>query len=91
MKLLRKFATVIAVAMGMVTVQTLPVSAQTFTQYVNPYIGTGGHGHVFLGANVPFGFVQLGPTEPARELISKVAHAPTKKFKVVHCRCNEER
>ena len=66
MKLLRKFATVIAVAMGMVTVQTLPVSAQTFTQYVNPYIGTGGHGHVFLGANVPFGFVQLGPTEPAR-------------------------
>ena len=25
-------------------------------------IGTGGHGHVFLGANVPFGFVQLGPT-----------------------------
>ena len=36
------------------------------TQYVNPYIGTGGHGHVFLGANVPFGFVQLGPTEPTR-------------------------
>ena len=29
---------------------------------VNPFIGTGGHGHVFLGANVPFGFVQLGPT-----------------------------
>jgi len=29
---------------------------------VNPLIGTGGHGHVFLGANVPFGFVQLGPT-----------------------------
>jgi predicted alpha-1,2-mannosidase len=24
-------------------------------------IGTGGHGHVFLGANVPFGAVQLGP------------------------------
>lgn len=32
------------------------------TQYVNTYIGTGGHGHVFMGANVPFGFVQLGPT-----------------------------
>ncbi|MCR4957324.1 MAG: GH92 family glycosyl hydrolase [Prevotella sp.] len=30
---------------------------------VNPFIGTGGHGHVFLGANVPFGFVQLGPTQ----------------------------
>ncbi|MCC8147037.1 MAG: GH92 family glycosyl hydrolase [Bacteroidales bacterium] len=35
---------------------------ESFTQYVNPYIGTGGHGHVFLGANVPFGLVQLGPT-----------------------------
>ncbi|WP_460539296.1 GH92 family glycosyl hydrolase [Echinicola sediminis] len=31
-------------------------------QYVNPYIGSGGHGHVFVGANVPFGGVQLGPT-----------------------------
>lgn len=37
--------------------------AQDLTQYVNPMIGTGGHGHVFLGANVPFGFVQLGPTQ----------------------------
>lgn len=32
-----------------------------FTNYVDPYIGTGFHGHVFLGANVPFGAVQLGP------------------------------
>jgi predicted alpha-1,2-mannosidase len=32
------------------------------THYVDPYIGTGFHGHVFLGANVPFGAVQLGPT-----------------------------
>jgi alpha-1,2-mannosidase, putative len=32
------------------------------TKQVDPYIGTGGHGHVFMGANVPFGFVQLGPT-----------------------------
>lgn len=33
----------------------------SLTRYVDPYIGTGGHGHVFLGANVPFGAVQLGP------------------------------
>lgn len=33
------------------------------TQFVDPTIGTGGHGHVFLGANVPFGFVQLGPSQ----------------------------
>lgn len=36
------------------------------TQYVDPYIGTGGHGHVFLGANVPFGLVQLGPNQYTR-------------------------
>lgn len=35
---------------------------ENLTQYVDPYIGTGDHGHVFLGANVPFGLVQLGPT-----------------------------
>ncbi len=29
--------------------------------YVDPFIGTGGHGHVFLGASVPYGAVQLGP------------------------------
>ncbi|MDE5686007.1 MAG: glycoside hydrolase family 92 protein, partial [Paramuribaculum sp.] len=32
------------------------------TNYVDQNIGTGGHGHVFMGANVPFGMVQLGPT-----------------------------
>jgi predicted alpha-1,2-mannosidase len=32
------------------------------SEYVNPYIGSGGHGHVFLGASVPFGAVQVGPT-----------------------------
>ena len=30
-------------------------------KYVDPYIGTGGHGHVFLGSSVPFGAVQVGP------------------------------
>ena len=40
--------------------------AGNLTKYVNPYIGAGGHGHVFVGANVPFGMVQLGPTEPTR-------------------------
>lgn len=33
-----------------------------YTNYVDPLIGTGFHGHVFVGANVPFGAVQLGPT-----------------------------
>ncbi|ALO14667.1 putative alpha-1,2-mannosidase [Salinivirga cyanobacteriivorans] len=28
---------------------------------VNPFIGTGGHGHTYPGATYPFGFVQLSP------------------------------
>ncbi len=35
---------------------------QKLTECVNPLIGSGGHGHVFVGASVPFGMVQLGPT-----------------------------
>ena len=31
-------------------------------QYVDPYIGSGYHGHVFVGTSVPYGMVQLGPT-----------------------------
>lgn len=32
-----------------------------YTVYVDPYIGSGEHGHVFVGANVPFGAIQAGP------------------------------
>ncbi len=35
---------------------------QPLTGYINPLIGSGGHGHVFVGAHVPFGMVQAGPT-----------------------------
>src|SRR5204863_9186684 len=31
------------------------------TSYVNPFVGTGGHGHTFPGATMPFGMVQLSP------------------------------
>ncbi|ASW76215.1 alpha-mannosidase [Chryseobacterium piperi] len=37
------------------------IYAQNYAQYVNPFIGTGGHGHTFPGAIVPFGMVQLSP------------------------------
>ena len=30
-------------------------------QYVDPFIGTSGHGHTFPGATVPFGMVQFSP------------------------------
>ena len=37
------------------------ITAQNFAQYVNPFIGTGGHGHTFPVATVPLGTVQLSP------------------------------
>ena len=37
------------------------VAQRDLTAYVNPFIGTGGHGHTFPGAIVPYGMVQLSP------------------------------
>lgn len=38
------------------------VAAQKdYTQLVNPFIGTGGHGHTYPGASMPFGMMQLSP------------------------------
>ena len=32
-----------------------------FTKHVDPFIGTGGHGHTFPGPTMSFGMVQLSP------------------------------
>jgi predicted alpha-1,2-mannosidase len=40
---------------------TSSVFAQDFAKHVNPFIGTGGHGHTFPGATTPYGMVQLSP------------------------------
>ncbi|MEZ5307083.1 MAG: GH92 family glycosyl hydrolase [Pyrinomonadaceae bacterium] len=37
------------------------VASEDWARFVNPFIGTGGHGHTFPGATVPFGMVQLSP------------------------------
>ncbi|MFN3967527.1 GH92 family glycosyl hydrolase [Flavobacterium sp.] len=37
------------------------IFGQNLHQHVNPMIGTGGHGHTYPGATVPFGMVQLSP------------------------------
>ncbi len=34
---------------------------QKLINYVNPFVGTGGHGHTYPGATLPFGMVQLSP------------------------------
>jgi predicted alpha-1,2-mannosidase len=44
-----------------VSLITTLVLGQNLQQYVNPIIGTGGHGHTFPGATLPFGMVQVSP------------------------------
>ena len=38
---------------------------QALISYVNPFIGTGGHGHTYPGATLPFGMMQLSPDTSA--------------------------
>ena len=33
----------------------------SISKYVDPFIGTGGHGHTYPGATVPFGMLQVSP------------------------------
>ena len=54
----KKLLALIAIAGACVTAIATPL-----TQWVDPFIGTSEHGHVFLGANVPFGLIQLGPEQ----------------------------
>lgn len=42
--------------------QDLP---KEYTDSVNVFIGTGGHGHTFPGATLPHGMVQLSPGYPS--------------------------
>jgi predicted alpha-1,2-mannosidase len=47
----------------LILILILPIfaSSENKISYVNPFIGTGGHGHTFPGATLPFGMVQLSP------------------------------
>jgi predicted alpha-1,2-mannosidase len=39
----------------------ITVAQKDYTKLVNPFIGTGGHGHTYPGASMPFGMMQLSP------------------------------
>lgn len=41
--------------------EAFPQPASDILRWVDPMIGTGGHGHTFPGATLPFGMVQLSP------------------------------
>jgi putative alpha-1,2-mannosidase len=50
-----------AFAFGQKKQENKPNIISSNAQFVNPFIGTGGHGHTYPGATVPFGMVQLSP------------------------------
>ena len=43
------------------TTENKPDKQATASSYVDPFIGTGGHGHTYPGATVPFGMLQVSP------------------------------
>jgi predicted alpha-1,2-mannosidase len=50
-------------ALTLILLLSSPVAAeiQLVSDYVDPFIGTDGHGHTYPGASLPFGMVQLSP------------------------------
>lgn len=54
---------IISASMVSCSDKSVQTNVVQYTDYVDPFIGTADHGHVFLGANVPFGMVQLGPSQ----------------------------
>ncbi|WP_129713730.1 GH92 family glycosyl hydrolase [Pedobacter sp. SYP-B3415] len=54
-------AFLVAFASHFAQAQKSSATNSRLTRFVDPFIGTGFHGHVFMGANVPFGAVQVGP------------------------------
>ena len=57
-KTLQAAITIIAIIIINSCTNSIP---KDYTQYVDPFIGTGGHGHTYPGATTLFGMVQLSP------------------------------
>ena len=60
MKQTSLFTLVIAIAFSACTIKNTSEN-RTLASYVNPFVGTGGHGHTYPGATMPFGMMQLSP------------------------------
>lgn len=61
MKIKWTFHTLIALMLFTACQQQENTQPFNYAVLVNPFIGTGGHGHTYPGASAPFGFVQLSP------------------------------
>ena len=66
--LLATALTLSAALLGVVCPAPVRADAPTPAESVNPFLGTGGHGHTYPGASAPFGMVQLSPGYPRRRL-----------------------
>jgi len=51
----------VAALLGLAALLAAAVPGTPLTAQVDPFIGTGGHGHTFPGASLPFGMVQVSP------------------------------
>ncbi|MCZ4243572.1 GH92 family glycosyl hydrolase [Pedobacter punctiformis] len=67
-KILKQFSKTLNVSLGVVLLSSVfhvsyaqKSTKESLTRYVDPIIGSAKHGHIFVGANVPYGAVQLGP------------------------------
>ena len=54
-------ATALLILLGCSEKITIATSDKPLTDYVNTFIGTGGHGHTYPGASMPLGMMQLSP------------------------------
>jgi len=64
--MIKKCLTILCISMTLLMSCTVPQHDNEnknidAASYVDPFIGTGGHGHTFPGATAPFGMIQLSP------------------------------
>lgn len=62
---MKQFITLSSLLLLIASCQQAP--SESVTTYVDPHIGSAGHGHVFVGAHLPFGMLQVGPTSIPQE------------------------
>jgi len=60
-KFLIHLLTVLLISLITIATSSCKRDSSLLTSYVDPFIGTGGHGHTYPGASLPFGMIQLSP------------------------------
>jgi putative alpha-1,2-mannosidase len=58
---LRSLPAIPVAALVVVALSGRQAAPERLTSLVNPFIGTGGHGHTYPGPSLPFGMIQPGP------------------------------